>query len=390
MEVSPCSYDFVTFLFSAEICRVRRKMDTIKLVLVHGPNEKFRLDTIRSNQQNQTFFDNVVVPAVSLLPQCISFMWVQRDTLSLESVDPIFIFPRGYKIEAPTREYQSHELVSSRVRGDAISYLTAPQYAKNFVADYVKSISNGKPIITLTAREIERDNTNQTRNLNLEVWRNALTELKKSFTPIVIRDSFSTYKEPLFENIIECPQASTHLPFRMALYEHAAMNFTKNTGPGTLLLSAKTNLVYFNEFDEDVVAVTANWFKIHFGMLKGGQFPMTSISKRVVWDSEDVETIITLTENRNDFNKNNDKLNPFGDANQQMASFQAALGHLASYLSFNLLDEDVVLYKKIKNWRRFETGYIDSIENFLRSREEKFVPGILDKLFLKEKITSER
>ena len=57
MMVNPCSYDFFTFLISAEICRIRRNLSEIKLIFVQGPNNKFRDDKLRSAEQNKVFFD---------------------------------------------------------------------------------------------------------------------------------------------------------------------------------------------------------------------------------------------------------------------------------------------------------------------------------------------
>ena len=65
MQVSPCSYDFFTFLYSAEVCRIRRGLKGIKLILVKGPNHDFRQDQIRTRIQNETFFNNVIVPGIS-------------------------------------------------------------------------------------------------------------------------------------------------------------------------------------------------------------------------------------------------------------------------------------------------------------------------------------
>ena len=72
MQVSPCSYDFFTFLYSAEVCRIRRGLKSIKLILVKGQNHNFRQDQIRTQDQNETFFQNVIVPGISLLPSCES------------------------------------------------------------------------------------------------------------------------------------------------------------------------------------------------------------------------------------------------------------------------------------------------------------------------------
>ena len=54
--VSPASYDFFTFLISAEICRKRRGFESISLFFIKGPVSGFRQDKIRTIEQNLTFF----------------------------------------------------------------------------------------------------------------------------------------------------------------------------------------------------------------------------------------------------------------------------------------------------------------------------------------------
>ena len=75
MSVSPCSYDFFVFLYSAEVSRIRRKLEKLKLILIHGPKGLFRHDNIRTHDQNLNFFHNVVIPGISLIPSCDSFLW---------------------------------------------------------------------------------------------------------------------------------------------------------------------------------------------------------------------------------------------------------------------------------------------------------------------------
>ena len=113
MAVSPCSYDFFTFLYSAEICRVRRGLSNIKLIFVHGPEGKYRKDNIRTFEQNEIFFNNVIIPGTSVLPSCESFMWDERQGISFQSLAAHNIFPRGYTLNQPTAEYVANELVAS-------------------------------------------------------------------------------------------------------------------------------------------------------------------------------------------------------------------------------------------------------------------------------------
>ena len=62
MAVSPCSFDFFSFLYAAEICRKRRNLNEIELIFVHGTEGKFRSDNIRTQPQNEMFFHNVIIP----------------------------------------------------------------------------------------------------------------------------------------------------------------------------------------------------------------------------------------------------------------------------------------------------------------------------------------
>ena len=61
LSVSPCSYDFFAFLISAELHRVRNGFDSLKLIFVPGPEKGYRLDNLRTFEQNDNFFKNVVV-----------------------------------------------------------------------------------------------------------------------------------------------------------------------------------------------------------------------------------------------------------------------------------------------------------------------------------------
>ena len=44
LAVTPCSFDFFSYLVNAEICRKRRGLSSIRLIFVKGPNKGFRQD----------------------------------------------------------------------------------------------------------------------------------------------------------------------------------------------------------------------------------------------------------------------------------------------------------------------------------------------------------
>ncbi|XDZ63019.1 hypothetical protein AB8881_10775 [Alphaproteobacteria bacterium LSUCC0396] len=384
LAVSPCSYDFFTFLYSAEICRIRRGLSNIKLIFVHGPNRKFREDNIRTFEQNELFFNNVIIPGISVLPSCESFIWEERQGISFQSLAAHNIFPRGYTLNQPTSEYVAHELVASLFREDSLGFFEAPSYARKIAEQITNSRTGGAPYVTLTVREIDRDNANNTRTIKYDVWSDTITKLKeRGIETIVVRDTSHAFCPALFSHTPEAPEASVHLPTRLALYENALLNFTKNNGPVLLLLYSKARTMAFNSFDDDVIALSKTWFSSHYGMNHGDQFPMTTKSKKYVWDDETSTTIIQGVDEAMDASDNNIELNNFTNIENVKSSLTVAWHHLASQLCYGLMPEDILLFKRIKA-ANTQFKLFDSVERpLLELAGEKLSQEVVEELFAK-------
>lgn len=367
MAVSPCSYDFFTFLYSAEICRLRRRKTEIKLVIIQGPNNRFRQDSIRTSQQNEIFFHNVIIPGISILPSCTSFSWSHREDLHSMTIPSDCIYPRGYCTPKPISEYTGRELTASKIRKDIPGHFKAPDYAKLLVASFVKKHLNGKKYITITAREILRDNVNNTRNLDLSVWQNVVTELeKRNIKTVLIRDTNHAHSsQKLLYDVIESPEAAVHLPFRMALYEGATVNFCKNNGPGILQLFSKNTNMYFNEFDPDVIALSPTWFENNYGMVEGSQLPMSRNCNIYKWGKENESDVLEFCnktlENQLDISPNYS----FNNEDNLIKSVDVALGTLCRNVAYNILEEDIILFEclsKLGTILNFKQSIVENME----------------------------
>ena len=347
LAVSPCSYDFFTYLYSAEICRVRRNLKEIKLFIVHGPNNKFKNDH-RSRIRQETFFHNVITPGISLLPSISSFRWVAREDINIE-ISAEILFPRGYSIAKPTSEYLAHELVAAQLRGDKRNFFRAPEYATKLVESLIHQKISGSSFITLTTRELTRGDTKGLREIKVDIWQEVFKKLEASnITPIVIRDTAAAYSAPLFKNVIELPEVSIHLPLRMALYEKAILNFAKTNGPACLHFYGNTNAVVFNQVDNDFNPLSENWFANHHGHWGNGQFPMTSKSMRMVWEEESPELILHEIKSRTNNPAKQALLHEISDKKNIEASCAVAIRHLMNNLSSGLLKEDVDLFTALE------------------------------------------
>ena len=149
----------------------------------------------------------------------------------------------------------------------------------------------------------------------------------------------------------ELPEASVHLPLRLAICEKALVNFTKNNGPGGLLLYSKARTVYFNGFDDDVIALSRNWYSNNLGMNEGDQFPFTTLSKSCVWTGESEIRIIEEVGKALGAPKENAALNGFSNQANLLSSLAVGFRYLITQLSHELLNEDVELFQEDERTR---------------------------------------
>tara|TARA_B100001063_G_C16739254_1_gene543795 strand:- start:241 stop:1470 length:1230 start_codon:yes stop_codon:yes gene_type:complete len=350
MACSPCSYDFFDFLYAAEICRIRRNLTKLEVVLVQGPRNKYRNDDHRSFERNELFFNNVIMPGLTLLPSIDSYCWKCREELDLGAMAAENKFPRGYSLQTPYPEYLSHELVAAKIRNDKPSAFIAPDFALNMVDSFIEQHVGPGHFVTLTTRELARGDKDKTRSVNIARWHTIFQQiLDLGVKPVVIRDTSKAFDRPLFDSVIavEAPVASIHLPFRLALYEKALLNFTRNTGPAMLLLYGKSRSRFYNEFDGSFAPVSAPWFAQNYGMVRGSQFPMASINAEVIWEPEDAEEISNTIEGLLATTAPASSLPPFSSRDNVVASWGTACSHLIKCLRFDVLREDAMLAKRL-------------------------------------------
>ena len=199
--------------------------------------------------------------------------------------------------------------------------------------------------------------------------------------PILVRDTEKAFDKPMFENVIEAEVASIHLPFRLALYERALLNFTKNNGPSTLLLYSTCKSIFYNKFDESFKPVSAEWFARNYGMVFGSQFPMTSTNTNFTWEDEDPHAILKAISVTNDQPKVENRLHPFSCRDNVIASFSTALTFLIRCLRSSVLEEDALLTKGLIHLNQLYQLDADIFEYFIAAEKvQKFPVGTIAQL----------
>ena len=353
LDVSPCSFDFFHFLMAAELNRIHRKCDEIALIFVSGANCGYRNDRIRTHEQNDMFFKNVLWQGPHLLESCKSILWIDRESEIINfDKDSDLIFPRGYRLEAPNQnlDYAALGIVTAFVRREKPAFLVAPNYARGFVKQFLENFSK-KKIITLTTRELSREE-NGTRTINFREWEKFFDSLNKDqYQVLVIRDTSSAFlPNKLFEDIPEINVASTHLHFRMALYDSAFLNFFKNNGPLAPAFYSKANCVWFNEFDDDICALSRAWYEVNYGMNEGSSFPMTTKNKILFWGKENQSRIASCIDKMNDIYNSGESLslNDFSSHKNFLYSINASIRYTFFNIRHGALPEDIALFQLLR------------------------------------------
>tara|TARA_Y100000588_G_C14137496_1_gene874508 strand:+ start:39 stop:1265 length:1227 start_codon:yes stop_codon:yes gene_type:complete len=375
LEISPCSFDFFQYLLSAELHRKRYGFDNINLIFIPGSNNGFRKDNIRSDDQNKQFYLNVLIPGAYLIKSV-------KNVQSLANRNDIFklnlninnTFPRGYEINKPITDYILRSVVMARLRTEDPIFFEAPEYALSDVRKFLNNIKTRKKILTLTVRELERED-NGTRSINYKAWNKALKELTNTFLPIVIRDSNKSFEtETLFEGIKEYSIFSNHIHYRQALYELSDINFFKNNGPVILGLYGRTKAINFNQVDENIVALSSNWMKEFFGMDKG-QLPLTTKNKNNFYGEESYKNIIDFALN-DDYEKEKEFLvHDFSNNNEIALSSAIGISGTVDHLKKSIFMEDLHLLKVISFYEKNKVIKMPNLREFLVSLEGKTIPA---------------
>ncbi|MDA9990835.1 hypothetical protein N9E48_08615, partial [Paracoccaceae bacterium] len=182
-------------------------------------------------------------------------------------------------------------------------------------------------------------------------------------------DTDAVFSKPLFDGVIELDVAAIHLPFRAAIYEKSLLNFFKNNGPANIAYFGNGHNVIFNELDNEVNAVSENWFITKLGMIPGSQWPMTKKKTEFLWECETKDKIIEIIDFRLESGGKPNHGYSFEDDENIKASFKVAVTYLARSLDHNILPEDKILFSRLQELLSFSYPGTDLVEHFLKSNQ---------------------
>lgn len=258
--VAPFSFDFLPWLASAEMTRVREGAPgPLKVAFWFGRDGK----TGMSNGIRQRMFEKVVRPLVSLMG-------------AVETSNTGGRFKEFYGLG---------DVANGARAGEAVPRIKSPI-----------SFSD-RGYVTITLRE---NNLYPHRNSNVAAWlKFGEYLLNKGEQVVFVRDTAKAH-EPLGEpdGSTTIPMAAFELPVRAALYQAAKINLCMANGPWGLMLFMDRPWLAFNR-PNDGVSYEPNspefWRDFH-GVEYGGQFPWCRPDQRVVWANDDFDNLVMAWE----------------------------------------------------------------------------------------------
>lgn len=267
LGVSPPSYDFLSFLISAEKHRRENGFTCIDVMFQPGPMHGFRDDELPPDSETRNgMLWRVCAGMARLLPSVRNIdikttRWhVQGD-----------VFPPEYQEDRPVAWY------ATALLKDGEPMLKASEYAKKQVA-----LRFSRPYATISLREATHWTT---RNSNRAAWSEVANWLKaNNLLPVVIPDTEGNG----IDGFSEFPAASFDIDLRAALYEGAAINLGVLNGPMSLCAFLDCRYLIFNVGGDDTAAGSTHFLNAH-GFKVGDGFGGNG---RLIWEKDDVEVIL--------------------------------------------------------------------------------------------------
>lgn len=260
---SPPTYDFVTFLVSAEIERQNRGEDRLDIVFAPGPREGHRETTAwpEATADREAMMERVVLPMAGLLG---SVRTVER-LPDRDGLDGVFGFRRKvYGLPAQLAAWADPRSRCLRADGE-----------------------EEPGLIVMTLREAVHW---PERNSDVGEWVAAGLDLRRrGYRVVVVRDT-----ERAGENIdgLECDHAAAlHVTDRARLYQRAGLCLFVNNGPMVLASFMNRPLINWRPICEAHRASSSKYLR-SCGWMPGTPPPGAPAHQRWVWSPDVAGSIV--------------------------------------------------------------------------------------------------
>jgi hypothetical protein len=238
LSVSPLTFDFATFLASAEVERRMKGLEQIDVFLVMRSDGEIRseaedYEAVLDKTARLWRIRNVLIPMLALLPSVRSYAVCGTRELASAVIgdDDRQIYPESYRVYLPRQPAQRTIHNHARNNVPIWPLFRATDHSRRLIEQFLDRKARGRRPIVITLRNF--DYTPE-RNSRFEDWLAFADGLDPAvFAPVFVLDAETAMQPPpvdLSRHIV-CRAASWNLEIRMALYEAAWLNVSLMHGP---------------------------------------------------------------------------------------------------------------------------------------------------------------
>lgn len=267
VDVEPMCHDFIAWLVTMKMKQAAEGVEgPTKICFVKNrEGNPGMLDEAGRNE----FYKSVCVPALQLF-DCVQ---------SQEAING-----RTY----PMYSYQ--EITAAADEGQAVPRIKVPD---DVMAAVRADLAGIEPVV-ITLREHKQW---EHRNSDLTAWLNFAEYLEAHGERVIFVRDYANADEDIhgFETM---PAASRDLLVRAALYENAKCNMFVSNGCQTFALFGSRPWLMFVACHEreEYMCNRPQWWEDFHGIQKGGQFPWSLPTQRMVWEEDTYLTMVRAWE----------------------------------------------------------------------------------------------
>lgn len=276
LAVSPPTYDFISFLVAAERRRIEDGHEVIEVVIVEGPADGFRRDSLPpfGADARLAMRTNIVEAACRLLPSCSSMRVVSRKEAAGIRGD---IFPENWTAGNPASRY-----------GLRVAMQTAA--AGVFPLRWGASYAVPRRTISMTFREASYW---PTRNTDRVQWLAAAERLAANGWSIIIVPD--TESSPFSDGPWAVDHAAaTDLWRRCALYTAADLNLFVGGGPAWMAVFMADVQACITRMGAEGAPCVSDQYFAGCGLPRGAQVGRPG--HRIAWSGETADEIVAIVD----------------------------------------------------------------------------------------------
>jgi hypothetical protein len=297
LSVVPLTFDFVSYLATADVVRRRQGLGHMDVLFVAGHHQGLRkelpeYEAAVDAEMRHWRVRNILMSVLALLPSVRSYTYcaTREQAKALLSSNPAHVYPTDYLINFPCQPVKAliHEAARN---GEAVwPMLRATEAAKRFVAAYIESVAQGRRPVVISLRNYR---FSPARNSSTEEWVRFASELDTArYVAIFVPDTevAMTTTTVDFGGHAVCVAACWNVEIRMALYEAAWLNMGIMHGPMELCWynEAVRYAIFLNPGTDPMNSVAA---LTEHGHRVGHDLDFATVRQRIYWQPDTLANI---------------------------------------------------------------------------------------------------